>query len=383
MNPSHSGRSSFLEIANVSHSYGGKPALNDASLEVKQSEVLALLGPSGSGKSTLLAVIAGIVRPKSGTVVLGGRDLLSLPPVSRGLGMVFQDFALWPHMTVAQNVGFPLHARRRSPDEVRGRVEEALRRVDLQGFGDRRPHQLSGGQQQRVALARAIVAETRLLLLDEPLSALDPATRSSVRAELADILRRLNLTTIIVTHDREEAFELADRVAVLVDGVIQQNGRPAEVYERPANLTVARFMGVNVLPIEILREREAQLRAGGPSRLELPYRARDGAAHLVIAPERTRISKTHSESKNVVQGRLLRSEYLGGEYRLHVRIGDINKGPIIEARSNESPSGETISLCLPVGAIHVLHEDPLAADALTIEQPEETQSCSALKEKLA
>ncbi len=373
MNRSYTRGVPFLEIGNVFHSYGGKPALKDASLEVKKSEVLALLGPSGSGKSTLLAVIAGIIKPDSGKVALDGRDLLVLPPASRGIGMVFQDFALWPHMTVAENVAFPLRARRRPPDEVKKRVEEALKRVDLQGFEGRRPHELSGGQQQRVALARAIIGQTQLLLLDEPLSALDPATRSVVRNELADILRTLNLTTIIVTHDREEAFELADQVAVLVDGVIQQNGRPAEVYERPANLTVARFMGVNVLPIEVLRGGEARLRAGA-SRLELPYPARDGAAHLVIAPERTWISENHNGSKNVVPGRVLRSEYLGGAYRLQVRIGDINEGPTIEARSNKSPGGETISLCLPVEAIHVLHENTLAADLPRIEQPEENQS---------
>ena len=164
---------------------------------------MALLGPSGSGKSTLLAAIAGIVKPHAGEILVDGRNLLDLPTEARGLGMVFQDYALWPHMTVAQNVAFPLRARKYPSRAISDRVDGALKRVGLQGFELRRPHQLSGGQQQRVALARAIAAETQLLLLDEPLSALDPATRSSVRGELAEILRKLDLTTIIVTHDRE------------------------------------------------------------------------------------------------------------------------------------------------------------------------------------
>ena len=174
MNASRPCGGSFLEIKNVSHFYGQKAALKWVSLEVKQGEILALLGPSGSGKSTLLSVIAGIVKPKEGKLLLDGRDLLQLPPEARGLGMVFQDFALWPHMTVAQNVAFPLRVRKYSKSETNRRTELALKRVDLEGFEGRRPHEISGGQQQRVALARAVVAETRLLLLDEPLSALDP-----------------------------------------------------------------------------------------------------------------------------------------------------------------------------------------------------------------
>ena len=165
-----------------------KTALKNLSLSAHQSEVLALLGPSGSGKSTLLAAIAGIINPSAGKIWLAGGNLLELPPEARGLGMVFQDFALWPHMTVAQNVAFPLRARKAAAGEIATRVENALARVRLQGFGTRHPQELSGGQQQRVALARAVVAETKLLLLDEPLSALDPATRASVRSELADIL---------------------------------------------------------------------------------------------------------------------------------------------------------------------------------------------------
>jgi putative spermidine/putrescine transport system ATP-binding protein len=358
MNASRPCGGSFLEIKNVSHFYGHKAALKWVSLEVKQGEILALLGPSGSGKSTLLSVIAGIVKPKEGKLLLDGRDLLQLPPEARGLGMVFQDFALWPHMTVAQNVAFPLRVRKYSKSETNRRTELALKRVDLEGFEGRRPHELSGGQQQRVALARAVVAETRLLLLDEPLSALDPATRSSVRSELAEILRKLGLTTIIVTHDREEAFELAGRVAVLVDGQIQQHSVPEDVYERPANLTVARFMGVNLLSVRVRSDGSAEVKGSPHRRLELLYRAGEGPVHLAIVPEKTRVAENRFGKNNVLQAQVLRIQYRGGEYRLKVRIGEPENGQLLEARSNESPRGDWLFVHLPSEALHVIKQSP-------------------------
>ena len=374
---------SFLEINNVSRFYGQKAALRNVSLNAQQSEVLALLGPSGSGKSTLLAVIAGIVKPNEGEILLDGRNLLELPPESRGLGMVFQDFALWPHMTVAQNVGFPLRARGYAASEIDGRIEKTLERVGLRGFERRHPHELSGGQQQRVALARAVVAETRLLLLDEPLSALDPATRSSVRSELADILRKLNLTTIIVTHDREEAFELADRIAVLVDAQIQQHSIPEEVYERPANLTVARFMGANVLSVRVLDDGRAELSDDGRWRLELPCPVRQGAAYLAIVPEQIRIAENRFGMKNVLQGNLVRTQYRGGEYRLHVRIGDPPTGQIIEARSKDDPRRDSLLIHLPVEAIHVIQESPLAVSLTAVNEPIANTELTKLRQEIA
>lgn len=353
---------SFLEIKNVTHAYGRKAVLRHVSIEAHDGEVLALLGPSGSGKSTLLSIIAGILKPSEGEIFVAGRDLLPFPPEQRGLGMVFQDFALWPHMTVAQNVGFPLRARKRSLADIQLRVEQALKRVGLQGFETRRPHELSGGQQQRVALARAVVAETRLLLLDEPLSALDPATRAAVRGELAEILRKLDLTTIIVTHDREEAFELADRVAVLVDGQIQQHGRSEEVYERPANLTVALFMGVNTLSVITTGDGRAELRGSPTSRLELPRRVARGGAELAIVPERTRVGEHRSGTTNLLPAELLRAQYRGGEYRLRVRIGSPQSGQVIEARSRDKPAGRRLLVYLPREAIHILRESSVAGE---------------------
>jgi ABC-type Fe3+/spermidine/putrescine transport system ATPase subunit len=372
----------FLEIKNVSHLYGRKPALQSVSLNAQKSEVLALLGPSGSGKSTLLAAIAGMVKPKEGKILLGGRNLLDLPPEARGLGMVFQDFALWPHMTVAQNIGFPLRVRGCGPTEVANRTEKALARVGLSGFAGRRPQELSGGQQQRVALARAVVAETELLLLDEPLSALDPATRSSVRAELADILQKLNLTTIIVTHDREEAFELADRVAILVDGKIHQHSKPAEAYEHPVNLTVARFMGANVLSVRANGDCSAEL-INGAQRLELPRIVREGPAHIAIVPEQLRLTEDSTGLKNVLRGHLVRCQYRGGEYRLRLRLGNPQTGQMVEARAKDAPREDNLFIQLPVEFIHVIEETPIAETGTSVCRSVSSVELTKLKEKTA
>jgi ABC-type Fe3+/spermidine/putrescine transport system ATPase subunit len=350
----------FLEIRSISHFYGKTQALQNVSLQTQKSEVLALLGPSGSGKSTLLSVIAGIAKPTAGQILINGRDLLQFPAEARGLGMVFQDFALWPHMTVAQNVAFPLRVRHFAAKIIEERTKEVLNRVGLEGFAGRRPHELSGGQQQRVALARAVIAETQLLLLDEPLSALDPATRSNVRSELAKILRKLNLTTIIVTHDREEAFELADRIAVLIDGKIQQHGTPEDVYERPANALIAGFMGVNLLAVRLRSDGRAELKGNPPRRLELPYRAGEGPGYLVIVPEKTRVADNRfsRSNSNVLQAKLLGVQYRGGEYRVQVRVGEPEDGQVIEARSTVSPRGDWLFVHLPSDALHVIKQMP-------------------------
>lgn len=371
---------STLEIAGVTHFYGATPALKAVSLTVKERQVLALLGPSGSGKSTLLSVIAGIVKPRKGTILLEGRNLLELPTESRGLGMVFQDFALWPHMTVAQNIAFPLRARRLSPSEVASRTDKALARVGLDGFAARRPHELSGGQQQRVALARAVVADTRLLLLDEPLSALDPATRSTVRRELAEVLRRLELTTIIVTHDRDDAFELADKIAVLVDGQLRQVAGPEEIYERPADLTVARFMGANLIAAQILGDDQVEINDGG-GKLTLAAPATPGPVHLAIVPEQVQISENQL-GKNILRAHLTSAQYRGGEYRLQLRIGGPMTGQTIEARSKTAPRHDVVFIYLPPETIQVLPKSPPKAVA-SAEALSRTDGTTKLQEEFA
>ncbi|UFN49315.1 ABC transporter ATP-binding protein [Roseomonas sp. OT10] len=248
-----------IRVEGVDLSFGTHRVLKDIHLEIQPGELFAFLGPSGCGKTTLLRLIAGFNRADRGRVLVGGRDISALPPWKRDVGMVFQSYALWPHMTVRRNVAFGLEERRVPRAEIARRVEAALALVGLSALAERRPSQLSGGQQQRVALARTLVIEPRVLLLDEPLSNLDASLRVQVRRELRELQQRLGLTTIFVTHDQEEANTICDRIAVMSDGVVQQVGTPMELYQRPANLFVAGFLGTaNVLAGEVVGEGAAR-----------------------------------------------------------------------------------------------------------------------------
>ena len=235
--------SAFLELQALSKSFGSTRVLEDLSLEIGEGEVLALLGLSGSGKTTALRLLAGFEEPNSGRILLDGKDLTPLGPVDRGFGMVFQHYALFPHMSVAQNVAFGLEARKWPKDKARARVDEMLELVDLAGYGERRVSAISGGQQQRVALARALAPEPTLLLLDEPLSNLDPALREKTRSELRAAVKRIGITTVLVTHEQEEAFHVGDRVAVLNQGRLEQVGLAPELYRTPQTPFVAGFIG--------------------------------------------------------------------------------------------------------------------------------------------
>jgi len=234
---------STIELIGVAKRYGPLSAVEDIDLAVEEGEFVTVLGPSGSGKTTLLTMIAGLAGPSAGRIEIGGRDVTWLPAARRNVGLVFQSYALFPHMSVAANVAFPLAVRGVAKAETRRRVGDALRLVRLEGFGRRRPSQLSGGQQQRVALARAFVFEPEILLLDEPLGALDRKLREQLQVELRQLQRSLGITTILVTHDQEEALSLSDRIVVLDEGRVQQIGTPEEAYLRPANRFVADFLG--------------------------------------------------------------------------------------------------------------------------------------------
>jgi len=232
-----------VEFQNIALAFGKTQVLRDIDLAVEPGEFFALLGPSGSGKSTLLRVLAGFARPQAGRVLVDGKDISAVPPWQRDIGMVFQNYALWPHMTVAQNVAFGLEERRLPKTVIAQKVAAVLELVGLAELGARRPSQLSGGQQQRVALARTIAIEPKVLLLDEPLSNLDAKLRVHMRMELLALQRKLGVTTIFVTHDQEEALSISDRVAVLEAGVIQQVGTPVELFDHPLNRFIANFVG--------------------------------------------------------------------------------------------------------------------------------------------
>jgi putative spermidine/putrescine transport system ATP-binding protein len=246
-----------VELQDLSKRYGSLGAVRHVSLDVRHGEFLTLLGPSGSGKTTTLMMIAGFISPSSGRIRVAGRDVTDDPPHRRDIGMVYQSYALFPHLTVLKNVAFPLEVRKVARDRIQARAMEALDIVKLRDLADRYPAQLSGGQQQRVALARAIVFQPPLLLMDEPLGALDKKLREHMQLELMKIKRRLDVTVIYVTHDQEEALVMSDRVVVMADGVIQQVGAPRELYQRPANRFVADFIGdTNVV--------EGRVTSGGP-----------------------------------------------------------------------------------------------------------------------
>jgi putative spermidine/putrescine transport system ATP-binding protein len=273
-----------LELVNLVKRYAGgtsEPAVHDLSLEVDEGELVCLLGPSGCGKTTTLRMIGGFLTPDSGDVLIDGTSVVRQPPEQRPTAMVFQRYALWPHMTVFDNVAFGLQVRRRPKDEVRRRVDQVLELVGLHDLGRRRPGQLSGGQQQRVALARALVIEPRILLLDEPLSNLDAQLRVHMRGELTAIQRRVGITTVFVTHDQEEAMSIADRIAVMRAGVLEQLDSPEALYARPATLFVATFLGaMNRLDTRL--NANGQLGAG-PFRLDRPPGAPlDPSAPLVV-----------------------------------------------------------------------------------------------------
>ena len=300
-----------LVLEGLRRTYGATVAVDRVDLEVQQGELVALLGPSGCGKTTTLRMVAGFVQPSAGRVLIGGADVTAQPPFARDTGMVFQGYALFPHMTVAENVGFGLEMRRVAKAERASRVAEALRLVRLDGYGERRPAQLSGGQQQRVALARALVVNPGVFLLDEPLSNLDARLRAEVRVEIRALQQRLGLTTLFVTHDQEEALTMSDRLVVMDRGRVRQIGSPEALYERPADLFVAGFLGrCNILRGAI--EAPGRFRAGGVA-LACEGGMPGARKALVVRPERVAIG-----ASGALPGRIAMVTYLGGLTDWHV-----------------------------------------------------------------
>ena len=319
---------SDIRLEQLTRSYGDANAVDGVALTIAEGEFFSLLGPSGCGKSTTLRMIAGFVRPSFGRILIGGEDVTALPPEKRGIGIVFQNYAIFPNMSVAENIAFGLKLRKRPRAEIDAAVTAALAQVGLAGFGDRYQRNLSGGQQQRVALARVLVTEPRILLLDEPLSALDKALREEMKYWIKGLQQRLGITTVYVTHDQDEALTMSDRIGVMRAGRIEQSGTPTEIYERPASLFVTTFIGQsNVLATTMMHETGgvAQARIGetilsaGIGHHILP----GSAANLVIRPENV-LMGPEAEDAGVprLSARVLGETYQGAMLRYRLALGD-------------------------------------------------------------
>jgi spermidine/putrescine ABC transporter ATP-binding subunit len=324
-----------VRLAAVSKSYGSVPAIRALDLTIPRGVFFSLLGPSGCGKTTTLRLIAGFEQPSAGAVFIRNRDVTSVPPYRRDFAMVFQNFALFPHLSVAENVAFGLRMRRIGGAERASRVTEALALVKLAGYGERYPKQLSGGQQQRVALARAIIVRPAVLLLDEPLGALDKSLREDMQVELRQLQRTLGITTVFVTHDQEEALTLSDQVAVMRDGVIEQRGAPRALYERPATAFVAGFLGASnfFAGMVVGRDNGATIVEIADWRLPIAVDLPTGTAiRLVVRPEK--IGLASSSEACGLPARLREIVYRGATTHLYLESA---AGPVIAYLQNVAP----------------------------------------------
>ena len=340
-----------LELAAVSKRYGDFYAARDVSLDVREGELLVLLGPSGCGKTTTLRMIAGFVEPTAGNIRIGGEDVTWMPPWRRNTGLVFQNYALFPHLTVAKNLAFGLEMRRTGRAEIQRKVHEALSLVRMDHLADRLPRQLSGGQQQRVALARALVFEPDVLLLDEPLSNLDAKLRGEVRVEIRNLQQRLGITTVMVTHDQEEALTMADRLVVMNEGQVRQVGSQQDLYERPADRFVAGFVGRS----SFIRGRmtgDVLISDGG---LEIRCGRRlKGDAVVALRPERVVVGPAAEAADNRFEGEVEFVSYMGGLVDVHVRLTDRDLVIAQVANHGAAPlpeAGERIDVGWSAGAM--------------------------------
>jgi iron(III) transport system ATP-binding protein len=363
---------SFLSLQNISKRYGAMRAVADVSLEVESGEFFGLLGPSGCGKTTTLRMVAGLEAPDAGSILLDGQDITRLPTDRRGFGMVFQSYALFPHLNVFENVAFGLRARRLPEKEVERRTASALSMVSLPGYERRRVDELSGGQQQRVAIARAISIEPALLLFDEPLSNLDVALREETRTELRELVKRLKLTALYVTHDQEEAFALCDRISVMSEGRILQTGTPRALYEQPEEIRVARFLGRNNL-IEAARlsashseastfrtvDGNHNLRVATQVGARLPL---DKPCTLAIRPEHIRLSRTPeiterapstATTENALSALITSVSFSGATTTIRLDAGGLALEALVLRPDGLAPGG-SVTVSLPPDRIIIL-----------------------------
>lgn len=346
-----------IELRSLSKKFGHVTALNDIHLKVEDGEFVTLLGPSGCGKTTLLRIIAGFVRPTEGEVLLGGEDITNLPPNQRQVGMLFQNYALFTHMTVEDNVSFGLRMRGAPKEEVRRKVSEMLELVGMQEFGKRYPGQLSGGQQQRVALARTLATEPRVLLLDEPLAALDRQLRLQMQVELKKLIDRIGITTVCVTHDQDEALTMSDRIALMNRSVIEQYGRPMEIYDHPKTSFAASFVGNSNLFTGALRfEEGGAFFESGQLRIRLPSLPEDLPKEnvtLLLRPQYLSLT-TGAGDQHSVPGTVTFVTQLGGATQYEVQLADGRTVMVQTGRTRED------FYYAPKEQVHVGFADPSA-----------------------
>jgi iron(III) transport system ATP-binding protein len=352
----------YLKIENVTKRFGEFVALDDVSLDVAPGEFVCFLGPSGCGKTTLLRAIAGLDFQSEGRIHMNGRDVSDLPPVERDFGIVFQSYALFPNLNVVDNVAYGLRGKGNSKKEIRARVDELLATVGLPDQSTKYPAQLSGGQQQRVALARALATSPGLLLLDEPLSALDAKVRGRLRKEIKDLQHQLGVTTIMVTHDQEEALTMADRILVMLDGHVEQIGTPEAIYTRPASAFVADFIGeMNFAPADI--EGEGMIRLGS-ARLRADTSGISGPkAIAAIRPEDILVQDVTEKTDNALNATVAEREYLGSFVRARLTGGDLGEHSLRAdlsmnlVRRLDLADGASLPVALPPERIRVYAQD--------------------------
>jgi len=345
-----------VELKGISKHYGDAVAVADMSLSIRHGEFVALLGPSGCGKTTTLQMIAGFIEPTAGDILVDDKSMRGVPPHKRNIGVVFQSYALFPHLTVFDNVAFGLKMRNAGAGEIASRVARALDLVQLTSLEKRYPRALSGGQQQRVALARALVIEPSVLLLDEPLSNLDANLREQMRFEIREIQRRIGITTVFVTHDQNEAMAAADRLVVMSKGDIRQVGTGQEIYESPADLFVAQFIGqANLLraPVCRIEGDAAYLDLGGGHSVAAPHRGRvrqgDRAA-LALRPEDLRLAPSAVAAANNLSGSVARVNYLGAVSHVTVAVGDMSLAMTLPRSAYRVDEGGSATVTWPTTA---------------------------------
>ena len=351
---------SHLELVQVTKKFDSTEAVKELNLDVGHGEILCILGPSGCGKTTTLRMIAGLEAPTSGQIVANGRDLTRVPARERNIGLVFQNYALFPHLNVFENVAFGLRARGKDRLATRDRVRQILQRVRLADYEQRPVHALSGGQQQRVALARALAVEPEFLLLDEPLSNLDPSLREEIREQIRNVIDEFRVTTIFVTHDQQEAFALASRIAIMSEGVSRQVGTPDEVYSRPADRFVASFLGkANLVPARCRESGENSILEITPGfRLEGgPVNPGSGTVTVFVRPENVRLGNTGQDAV------IVRTRFEGPvvQYTLDIGGATLTAREFHHGRKPHEP-GDSVKIEIPRGHFHVLAETRVEVD---------------------